>query len=55
MKNRKALAIVLTVLLLAGILTGCSATARNDGGPMDDYYLNPARAAGAFAGAGQNV
>ena len=40
MKNRKALAIVLTVLLLAAILTGCGAKASNDRAPMEDYYFN---------------
>lgn len=55
MKNRKALAIVLTVLLLAGILTGCSAKASNDRAPMEDYYFNSESAAGAFDGAGEKV
>ena len=55
MKNRKALAIVLTVLLLAGILTGCGAKASNDRAPMEDYYFNSESAAGAFDGAGEKV
>lgn len=55
MKNKKALAIVLTVLLLAGILTGCSAKASNDRAPMEDYYFNSESAAGAFDGAGEKV
>ena len=55
MKNRKALAIVLTVLLLAGMLTGCGAKASNDRAPMEDYYFNSESAAGAFDGAGEKV
>lgn len=55
MKNRKASAIVLTVLLLAGILTGCGAKASNDRAPMEDYYFNSESAAGAFDGAGEKV
>ena len=55
MKNRKALAIVLTVLLLAGILTGCGAKASNDRAPMENYYFNSESAAGAFDGAGEKV
>ena len=55
MKNRKALSIVLTVLLLAGILTGCGAKASNDRAPMEDYYFNSESAAGAFDGAGEKV
>lgn len=53
MKNRKVLAIILTVLLLAGILTGCGAKASNDRAPMEDYYFNSESAAGAFDGAGE--
>lgn len=55
MKNRKALSIVLTVLLLAAILTGCGAKASNDRAPMEDYYFNSESAAGAFDGAGEKV
>lgn len=55
MKNRKALAIVLTVLLLAAILTGCGAKASNDRAPMEDYYFNSESAAGAFDGANEKV
>ena len=55
MKNRKVLAIILTVLLLAGILTGCGAKASNDRAPMENYYFNSESAAGAFDGAGEKV
>ena len=55
MKNRKALSIVLTVLLLAAILTGCGAKASNDRAPMEDYYFNSESAAGAFDGANEKV
>lgn len=50
MKNKKVLAVLLAVLLLASILTGCAAKMSNEA-VMDGYYVNSDSAGGIYDGA----